>query len=199
MMSKNEYTPKQFTPFIYPEWGELFEECTDEKKAEYLMAIVKYPNVQIENDPVWRFIKSQLDKDYECFTNKCLKKGEASRNYWANKRNQMISNDNQMISDDNNRQPKLLTVNHLPLTETTNCLPLTKTNNFKPPTKKDIEDYCRQLGYSINIDEFYTYYDAGDWLDDSGFPIKNWKRKVISWHKREKYQPQPQVINDGLF
>lgn len=123
-MSK-EYIPKQFTPFIYPEWGELFDELTDNQNAEILKAITKFPDYEPINIPVWKFIKSQLQKDYENFKAKCKKRGEASRTYWGNKGEQMISNDIKSLSKNNKGEPKPLTINHLPLT--TNHLPLTET------------------------------------------------------------------------
>ena len=67
------------------------------------------------------------------------------------------------------------------------------------PTKEQIEDYCRELGRGIDIDAFIAYYAAGDWLDENGFPIKNWKRKVISWHTRERKKREPEPVCDGLF
>lgn len=186
-MSK-QYIPKQFTPFVYPEWGELFEDLTPEQSREILLAITKYPEYEPKNVSIWKFIKSQLNKDYENFTAKCLKRGEAARNYWGNKGEQMLSIDNKSIPSEYKGEPKPLTTNHLPLT--TNC---------NIPTKKQIEDYCRELGRGIDVDAFIEYYAAGDWLDENGFPIKNWKRKVISWHSRERKKREPEPVCDGLF
>lgn len=90
---------KQFSPHIYPEWGELISDLSTDKQAEIFNAILQYPNVDI-NSGIWRFIKSQIDRDYEEFLERCKKNGANSRNYWASKRNQSESNDNQSISND---------------------------------------------------------------------------------------------------
>ena len=119
---------KQFSPHIYAEWGELFEYLTNEQKAEILMAITKFPNYEPKDVQIWGFIKSQLQKDYEDFIEKCEKNGEISRNYWANKNKskdiqqnandvESISNDNRTITNDTERHPKLITE-----TETNNDL-----------------------------------------------------------------------------
>ena len=62
----SKYTPKQFSPHVYTEWGELISDLPPEKAQEIFMAICKYPRLNPDNG-VWRFIKSQIDKDYEQF------------------------------------------------------------------------------------------------------------------------------------
>lgn len=195
-----EYIPKQFAPHIYPEWGELFEELTAEQNSEILFAITKFPNYEPKGVPVWKFIKSQLQKDFENFTAKCKKRGEAARTYWGNKGEQMISNDNKSITNNIKGEPKRITNNEI----TNNELRIIETETeiktqTQKPTKNEIEDYCRQLGRHINIDDFIAYYSVDDWLDDNGMPI-NWKRKIVSWSMRQKEKKEkPQSINDGLF
>lgn len=108
---------KQFSPHIYQEWGELFENLSDKQNAEILKAITKYPNFEPENNPIWKFIKSQIEKDYEIFIDKCNKNETIIRNYWQRKK----SNDNECILDDNKR----IRTN----TNEYECLPKRITNN----------------------------------------------------------------------
>ena len=51
-----------FSPHLYADWGELFKVLTDKQKADVLMAITVYPDYEPENNPVWPFIKLQIDK-----------------------------------------------------------------------------------------------------------------------------------------
>ena len=62
----SKYSPKQFAPHIYPEWGELIADLPPEKAQEIFMAICQYPHLNPEGG-IWRFIKSQIDKDYNEF------------------------------------------------------------------------------------------------------------------------------------
>lgn len=96
-------TPKQFSPHIYPEWGELFKNLDEIQKADILMAITMYPNYEPKDNPVWGFIKSQIDREYELFNERCQKNGEISRDYWK----RMKSNDTERIPNDTERHPKL--------------------------------------------------------------------------------------------
>ena len=135
---------KQFSPHVFAEWGELFEPLTNEQKAEVLMAITKFPNYEPVNVPIWAFIKSQLNKDYETFIDKCEKNGQISRDYWKSKK----SNDIERLPNDTERHPKRITTNEI----TTNEITKTKTK-----TKEENEPKKLLLGefnnVSLSLDE----------------------------------------------
>ena len=91
---------KQFSPRIYPEWWELLSDLPVEKQAAIFQAILQYPNIDVDCG-VWRFIKSQIDKEFEDFNVRCKKNGEISRNYWKEKNNiDRIPNDIDRIPND---------------------------------------------------------------------------------------------------
>lgn len=94
--------PRQFSPHVYQEWGELFNHISDHQKAEILMAITMFPNYQPKDNPVWGFIKSQIEREFETFNERCKKNGEISRDYW----NRMKSNDTERIPNDTERHPE---------------------------------------------------------------------------------------------
>lgn len=133
---------KQFSPHIFAEWGELFEPLTNEQKAEILMAITKFPNYEPVNVPIWAFIKSQLDKDYEAFIDKCEKNGQISRDYWKSKK----SNDIERLPNDTERHPKRITTNEI----TTNEITKTKTKEKNKPKKLLLGEFNN---VSLSLDE----------------------------------------------
>ncbi len=88
---------------------------------------------------------------------------------------------------------------NLDKTETT-CSPPKKNNKKEKnniveikksiPTKKQIEDYCFIQGItSINLEDFYSYYEAADWWDDLHNRPINWKQKLVSWKMNQKQEP----------
>lgn len=95
----SRYRPKQFSPRIYPEWGELISDLSPEKAQEIFMAICQYPN-RNPDVGVWRFIKSQIDRDYAEFVEKAARNKEVIKNYWANKGERTLSDVKQPLSDD---------------------------------------------------------------------------------------------------
>lgn len=58
----SKYTPKQFSPRLYPEWGELYVCLNTEQMSELLKAITMFPNYEPVNVPIWGFIRSQIQK-----------------------------------------------------------------------------------------------------------------------------------------
>lgn len=126
---------KQFAPHIYPEWGELFANLSDKQNAEILKAITQFPNYEPENNPIWNFIKSQIEKDYEIFVEKCNKNESIIRNYWQKKK----SNDNECKRTNTNENECLpkritnneITYNELRITETEPEIETTKIKKIK--------------------------------------------------------------------
>lgn len=178
---------KQFSPHIYPEWGELFDTITAEQRGELLLAITKYPEYEPKDVPIWNFIKSQIQKDYEIFIEKCEKNGEISRNYWQNKK----SNDTERISNDTERHPKRITNNELRITKTNNELQAKKTNKFLPPTLEEVRAYCKERNNHVDAQQFYDYYSVANWKDSKGTTLKNWKQKIIAvWEKKNDKKEQ---------
>lgn len=52
------------------------------------------------------------------------------------------------------------------------------------PTREEVREYFNKKGFKSNPDDFYDWYEAGDWKNDNGSFIR-WKQKAISWDKRE--------------
>lgn len=66
-----KYKRKSFSPHIYQDWIHLFRQCSQEQRAELLLAITDYPNYEPSADvPIWDFIKSQLETQYQSMENK---------------------------------------------------------------------------------------------------------------------------------
>ena len=59
---------------------------------------------------------------------------------------------------------------------------------FTPPTLDEVKAYISENGYHVNPEHFYSYYEAGHWVDSKGQPVRNWKQKLITWEKKDKEQ-----------
>lgn len=55
---------------------------------------------------------------------------------------------------------------------------------FTPPSLDEVKAYATTRGRTDLTKSFFDYYDAGDWKDKDGKPVKNWKQKFISWENR---------------
>ena len=71
-----------------------------------------------------------------------------------------------------------------------------KEKTFTPPTLEEIKQYCIERNNGVDPQRFYDYYNAGDWKDSKGKPLKNWKQKMIAvWEKKEKGRSSPAANN----
>ena len=55
---------------------------------------------------------------------------------------------------------------------------------FIKPTLEEVQAYCKERNNNVDAKAFFDYYNAGEWKDAKGQPVKNWKQKVISWERR---------------
>ena len=57
---------------------------------------------------------------------------------------------------------------------------------MEKPTLEELKNYCREKGYNINTESFYSYYESNGWKIGGRTAMKNWKAAVQSWAAREK-------------
>lgn len=65
---------------------------------------------------------------------------------------------------------------------------------FVPPTLDDVNAYVMEKGLHVVAKDFWDYFDAGNWVDSKGNPVKNWKQKMLTW---EKFHKQQQGANNS--
>lgn len=59
------------------------------------------------------------------------------------------------------------------------------TKEYPIPTLEEIKQYIEEKALLVDPDYFYEYYEDNGWTDKGGSPVKNWKLKCRTWHKRE--------------
>ena len=55
---------------------------------------------------------------------------------------------------------------------------------FVKPTLEEIQAYCKERNNNVDAKAFFDYYEAGQWKDAKGNPVRNWKQKVITWERK---------------
>lgn len=69
-----------------------------------------------------------------------------------------------------------------------------KRKEFIPPTLEDVTAYAEERGRVDLAKKFFDYFEAGNWHDSEGKPVKVWKQKFITW---ETQRPYPDTIPKG--
>ena len=60
-----------------------------------------------------------------------------------------------------------------------------KRKNFKKPSFEDVQTYCNESGYHIDVDRFMNYYESNGWMVGRN-KMKDWKATVRNWASKEK-------------
>ena len=59
-----------------------------------------------------------------------------------------------------------------------------RKKKFTPPTLDDVKQYIRMNGYSIDPEEFFSFYESQGWKVGKN-PMKDWHRAVSYWQCRQ--------------
>ena len=60
-----------------------------------------------------------------------------------------------------------------------------KQKPFVAPTVEQVSAYCAEKSLRLDPVRFVQYYEAADWTDSKGKPVKNWKQKALMWEGGE--------------
>ena len=64
-----------------------------------------------------------------------------------------------------------------------------KSKSFSPPNVDEVKAYVIEKELHIDPQRFVNYFEAENWHDKNGRPVKSWKRKALEWEKHEKVNP----------
>ena len=95
---------------------------------------------------------------------------------------QMLSNDSDLLTNDSNPPSNVLVIQSNPIQSESNPIHTRNTSASKSsrPTLEDVKAYVIERGSNVDPVKFFEYYEAGDWKDSKGSPVKNWKQKIIT-------------------
>lgn len=54
------------------------------------------------------------------------------------------------------------------------------------PTIYMVREYVEENHLNVDADYFFRYYETAEWKDAKGKPVKNWKLKCLTWHRRNE-------------
>ena len=66
-----------------------------------------------------------------------------------------------------------------------------RSPRFTPPTLDEVRDYCRNRSSPVDPVVFFEYFEAGEWIDSKGNPVRNWKQKLLTWETNSQKQSKP--------
>lgn len=89
-------------------------------------------------------------------------------------------------SRNHKRLPKAATEPQTTDTINKNVKNLKKKKAFTPPTLKEVQDYIKEKGYSVDGEKFFRFFTESEpkWVDSRGNKVRSWKQKIITWDGR---------------
>lgn len=73
-----------------------------------------------------------------------------------------------------------------------------KSDVFVPPTLEEVQEYVKSRNSSVDPKRFFDYFDAGNWIDSKGNPVKNWRQKLITWEKHANINDNKTYGQNGV-
>jgi len=75
-----------------------------------------------------------------------------------------------------------------------------KAKRFIPPTVEEVENYCKEKGYSVDANRFVDFYESKGWMVGKN-KMKCWKAAVRTWVSKNTQNQERQVkqINFSNF
>lgn len=76
-----------------------------------------------------------------------------------------------------------------------------RNNNSKfiPPTIEEISQYVLEKRLNVSAQQFFDYFNTGDWIDSKGNKVKNWKQKILTWNKYAEPKKIEMAEKDNPF
>ena len=160
----------KFSPHLYADWAELFKVLTDKQKADVLMAITLYPDYEPENNPVWGFIKLQIDKEYQAFNERCEKNQEIANARWSNKENANVC---ERIPEENKKCERM---------------PITETETRTGTRTEHKQEKYGELGYvRLTAEQYATLKEKYPNLDAAIEVLDTWLGTNGSKHRNKNH------------
>ena len=70
---------------------------------------------------------------------------------------------------------------------------------FIPPTFEEVLAYSIEKNREDLAQNFFDYFDAGDWVDSKGQKVRNWKQKFLTWANNTPITAKPKTETERFF
>ena len=69
-------------------------------------------------------------------------------------------------------------------------------SRFAPPTLKEVSDFCRERGNTVDPEKWMAHYTANGWKVGRN-PMKSWKAAIVTWEKNIYGPGKPSQATDN--
>ena len=205
---------KKDTVLLHRKHKIAFDKLSDENKGRLIGAILNYcfgdgENLVAEDpelDMAFSMIQGDIDANTRHYEAICEKRREAGRNHRGNQYTRKAEQMEQMSQigtngtdndNDNDNDNDILLNENDNKEESRKKKPA--ATRFVKPTIEEVQDYCNEKGYEINVPYFYNYWESKGWKRGTT-SVKDWKALIRSWYYRDHStapSPKQSTQDDG--
>lgn len=199
-------TKKEYVK-LWVSYKEYFEPLADDAIGRLVRAMIEYkaygesPELDGDERFVWPAIKRDIDESIKANEDFSRKQSENGKKGGRPKKQTVIAE-----SQEKPKNPSLFSESQKTYGLRTMDYGLgtmdkgirTKANII-PPTVEEVIAYAetKLIPKDFSI-RFYDYYDAGDWIDSEGKPVRSWKQKLTMWWTKELDKQKKQQRHDDV-
>ena len=68
---------------------------------------------------------------------------------------------------------------------------------FTPPTLEEVDNYIFKEGYSVDAEQFVSYYESQKWKKANGRPLSDWQAAVRYWERSRKEKEKKSFADEA--
>lgn len=68
---------------------------------------------------------------------------------------------------------------------------------FTPPTLEEVDNYIFREGYSVDAEQFVSYYESQKWKKANGRPLSDWQAAVRYWERSRKEKEKKSFADEA--
>lgn len=201
------------TLIFYREWWEVIRDYPEEERLALYEAVMEYAfdGVMPEDKfikAVTALMRSSIDRNTGKYEDVSRKRREAAEKRWRMQMHTTNASDASDTTDANNADNESDNVNYNESDKESDkdkektskeVQKKDSVRRFVKPTIDEVDAYCRQRGNNIDAEAFWSFYESKGWVVGKS-PMKDWKRAVITWEKKDGYSVRqtPKGVNLGV-
>ena len=182
---------------MYTEYLDHLELMSMEQRGVLFTALLKYaagdelPEMDGAVKMAFSFIKNRIDRDTEKYNEVCRKRSEAGKAGGRPKKANGFSEKQTEAKKANGFSEKQMKAKKADneydndLKESTLTGTKEKASRFFPPTIDEVEEYCREKGYSLDCERFVDFYESKGWMVGKN-KMKDWRAAVRNWARGQR-------------
>lgn len=183
---------------MYTDYQEHIDLLDMEQRGILLTAIMEYasggtvPEIEGMVLMAFSFIRKQMDRDNEKYQNTVEKRREAGKLGGRPPKANGIEEKAKKANGFSEKQTKAKKpdTDNVNDNDTDNDIKkesIEKSSRFSPPTQQEVEEYCKEKGYTIDSERFIDFYESKGWMVGKN-KMKDWRAAVRNWNRSQRQE-----------